>query len=159
MGSLYFIIPAIFVALSVGLTVMFIKKGFSAKKAIIAQICSVVLFSGIFSCFAINTTSAATTNSNSASTSQKQSKSSSDDSAGKIAFSIGLVGAALAIGLACIGGGIAVASGAPAAIAAISENPKVLGKSLVFVALGEGFGIYGLLIAIMIINNLGKLIS
>ena len=34
MGSLYFIIPAIFVALSVGLTVMFIKKGFSAKKAI-----------------------------------------------------------------------------------------------------------------------------
>lgn len=157
MGSLYFIIPAIFVALSVGLTVMFIKKGFSAKKAIIAQICSVVLFSGIFSCVSLSTASAATQGNSSTTTSQ--SKSNSDDSAGKIAFSIGLVGAALAIGLACIGGGIAVASGAPAAIAAISENPKVLGKSLVFVALGEGFGIYGLLIAIMIINNLGKLIS
>ena len=50
-----------------------------------------------------------------------------------------------------IGGGIAVAAGAPAAIAATSEDPKAFGKSIIFVALGEGFGLYGLLIAIMIL--------
>ena len=59
--------------------------------------------------------------------------------------------AALAVGLAGIGGGIAVASGAPAAIGATAEDPKAFGKSIIFVALGEGFGLYGLLIAIMIL--------
>ena len=35
-----------------------------------------------------------------------------------------------------------------------SENEKNFGKSLIFVALGEGVAIYGLLISILIINNL-----
>ena len=48
-------------------------------------------------------------------------------------LSIGLVAAALATGLAGIGGGMAVASAAPAAIAANSENEKTFGKSLIFV--------------------------
>ena len=61
------------------------------------------------------------------------------------------IGAALAVGLAGIGGGIAVAAGAPAAIGATAEDPKSFGKSIIFVALGEGFGLYGLLIAIMIL--------
>ena len=52
-------------------------------------------------------------------------------------LSIGLVAAALATGLAGIGGGMAVASAAPAAIAANSENEKTFGKSLIFVALGR----------------------
>ena len=42
-------------------------------------------------------------------------------------FGIGLLGAALATGLSCIGAGIAVASSASAAIGAISENPKTFG--------------------------------
>ena len=53
--------------------------------------------------------------------------------------------------VACIGGGIAVAAGAPAAIGATAEDPKSFGKSIIFVALGEGFGLYGLLIAIMML--------
>ena len=61
------------------------------------------------------------------------------------------IGAALAVGLAGIGGGIAVASGSSAAIGATAENPKSFGKSIIFVALGEGFGLYGLLIAILIL--------
>ena len=65
------------------------------------------------------------------------------------------LGAALATGLSCIGAGIAVASGASAAIGACAEDPKSFGKSIVFVALGEGVGIYGLLISIMIINSIG----
>lgn len=69
-------------------------------------------------------------------------------------LSIGLVAAALATGLAGIGGGIAVAAGAPAAIAANSENPKTFGKSLIFVALGESIALYGLVISIMILSKL-----
>ena len=56
--------------------------------------------------------------------------------------------------LAGIGGGIAVAAGAPAAIAANSENPKTFGKSLIFVALGESIALYGLVISIMILSRL-----
>ena len=61
--------------------------------------------------------------------------------------------AALSAGLACIGAGIAVASGASAAIGAVSEDPKSFGKALIFVVLGEGIAIYGLLIAILILNR------
>ena len=63
------------------------------------------------------------------------------------------LGAALVTGLACIGCGIAVAAAAPAAIGAVSENDKTFGKSLIFVAMGEGVAIYGLLISIMILNK------
>ena len=69
-------------------------------------------------------------------------------------LSIGLVAAALATGLAGIGGGMAVASAAPAAIAANSENEKTFGKSLIFVALGESIALYGLFISIMILSKL-----
>ena len=66
-------------------------------------------------------------------------------------FGIGLLGAALATGLSCIGAGIAVASSASAAIGAISENPKTFGKALIFVALAEGVALYGMLISIQIL--------
>ena len=69
-------------------------------------------------------------------------------------LSIGLVAAALATGLAGIGGGMAVASAAPAALAANSENEKTFGKSLIFVALGESIALYGLVISIMILSKL-----
>ena len=57
-------------------------------------------------------------------------------------------------GLAGIGGGMAVAAGAPAAIAAASEDPKSFGKSLIFVALGESIALYGVVISILILNKL-----
>lgn len=68
---------------------------------------------------------------------------------------LGYLAAALAVGLSCIGGGIAVASGAPAAIGATSEDPQNFVKSLIFVVLGEGIALYGVLIAILIINGVG----
>lgn len=64
------------------------------------------------------------------------------------------IAAALAGGLSAIGAGIAVASAAPAAIGATSEDPKSFGKAIIFVVLGEGVAIYGLLVAILIINKL-----
>lgn len=66
---------------------------------------------------------------------------------------LGLLAAALVTSLAGIGGGIAVAAGAPAAIAATSEDPKSFGKSLIFVALGESIALYGVVISILILNK------
>lgn len=62
------------------------------------------------------------------------------------------IGAALSTGISGIGGGIAVASAASAAIGAMSENEKIMGKTLIFVALAEGIALYGLVISIMIIS-------
>lgn len=61
------------------------------------------------------------------------------------------IAAALSTGMATIGTGIAVGSAAPAAIGAVSENDKSFTKALIFVALGEGVAIYGLLISILIL--------
>lgn len=62
------------------------------------------------------------------------------------------IAAALSTGLACIGAGIAVAVTGSAAIGAISENEKLLGKTIIFVGLAEGVAIYGFIISIMILN-------
>ena len=61
--------------------------------------------------------------------------------------------AALVTGLSCIGSGIAIASAAPAAVGAFSEDPKAFGKALIFVVLGEGVALYGMLISILILNK------
>ena len=61
--------------------------------------------------------------------------------------------AALPTGLATIGTGIAVGNAASAAIGATSEDEKNFTKALIFVALGEGVAIYGLLISILILFN------
>ena len=66
---------------------------------------------------------------------------------------MGLLAAGIVTGLAGIGGGIAVAAGAPAAIAATSEDPKSFGKSIIFVALGESIALYGVVIAILILQK------
>jgi len=71
------------------------------------------------------------------------------------AYGLGFLGAGLSVGLACIGTGIATGMSASAAIGAVSENPKMLGTSLLFVGLSEGIAIYGLIVAIMILGKLG----
>lgn len=67
---------------------------------------------------------------------------------------LGYLAAAIGTGLSGIGGGYAVAVGSSAAIGAISENPKVFGKALLFVGLGEGIALYGFVIGIMVVNAL-----
>ena len=67
------------------------------------------------------------------------------------ATGFGYLAAALATGLSCVGGGIAVAS---AALGAISEDSSALGKSLIFVGLAEGVCLYGLIISFMILGKL-----
>ena len=70
------------------------------------------------------------------------------------ATGMGYIAAALVTGLSCIGGGIAVASAASAALGAISEDSSVLGKSLIFVGLAEGVCLYRLIISFMILGQL-----
>ena len=76
-----------------------------------------------------------------------------EDSAA-LATGLGYIAAALVTGLSCVGGGIAVASAASAALGAISEDSSVLGKSLIFVGLAEGVCLYGLIISFMILGQL-----
>jgi V/A-type H+/Na+-transporting ATPase subunit K len=64
-----------------------------------------------------------------------------------------LFGASIAVAGSSIGAAIAVAYTGAAAIAAISEKPEMFGRALVIVGLAEGIAIYGLVIAIMLLNQ------
>lgn len=59
--------------------------------------------------------------------------------------------AALSTGIATIATGIAVGSVGSSAIGAISEDPSLLGKTLIFVGMAEGISIYGMIISILIL--------
>lgn len=78
-------------------------------------------------------------------TAKKSSSAENDSSKG-----LGFLAMALCMGLGCLGAGIAVAAAAPAAIGAITENEKMFGKVLIFVAMAEGVTVFGLLVAIII---------
>ncbi|GAU77902.1 ATP synthase subunit C [Fusibacter sp. 3D3] len=67
---------------------------------------------------------------------------------------LGYIAAAISTGLATIGAGYAVGSVGSSALGAVSENPKILGKTLIFVGLAEGIAIYGLIISILILGRL-----
>ncbi|MDF2531126.1 MAG: ATPase [Clostridia bacterium] len=67
---------------------------------------------------------------------------------------LGFLAAGLSTGLATIGAGYAVGSVGSSALGAVSENPKILGKTLIFVGLAEGIAIYGLIISIIILGRL-----
>ncbi len=75
-------------------------------------------------------------------------------SAEGLSTGLGYIAAALSTGMSCVGGGLAVASAASAALGAISEDSSVLGKSLIFVGLAEGVCLYGLIISFMILGKL-----
>lgn len=66
----------------------------------------------------------------------------------------GFIAAALSTGLATIGAGYAVGAVGSSALGAVSEDPKILGKTLIFVGLAEGIAIYGLIISILILGRL-----
>lgn len=67
---------------------------------------------------------------------------------------LGFIAAGLSTGLASLGAGVAVASVGSSAIGAVSEDPKILGKSMIFLGLADGIAIYGLIISIMILGRL-----
>ena len=71
--------------------------------------------------------------------------------AGGISAGIKYLAAAIAVGLACLAGGIAVAKIGSSAMGAMSENPELSGKALPFVGLAEGICLWGMLVAVLIL--------
>jgi V/A-type H+-transporting ATPase subunit K len=65
------------------------------------------------------------------------------------------IGAALATGMAALGAGFAVARVGTAAVGALAEKPELFGRLLIFIGLAEGIAIYGLIVAILMLNRLG----
>lgn len=64
-----------------------------------------------------------------------------------------LLGAAIAVAGSSIGAAIAVAYTGAAALAALSERPELFGRAMVIVGLAEGIAIYGLVIAIILVQR------
>jgi len=60
---------------------------------------------------------------------------------------------AITMGLSCVAAGYAVGHVGAAALGVISEKPELLGRTLIFVGLAEGIAIYGLIIAIMLLQK------
>ncbi len=63
------------------------------------------------------------------------------------------IAAAIAVGLATIGGGIAVGQIGAAAMAAMSENPELSGRALPYVGMAEGICLWGFIVALMILSS------
>jgi V/A-type H+-transporting ATPase subunit K len=64
-----------------------------------------------------------------------------------------MLSAALAVAASSLAAGYAVARVASAGVGAVTEKPELMGRILVFVGLAEGIAIYGLIIAILILNR------
>ena len=71
--------------------------------------------------------------------------------AGEIAIAAGI-----AIGIAGGAAALALGTAASAAIAAITEKEELFGKALIFIVLIEGIAIFGFLIALQIIGEIGS---
>ncbi len=69
-------------------------------------------------------------------------------------YGMGLLSSAIAVGVSCLGAGIAIYGAASAGAAAIAERPETSIWVLILAGLGEGVAIYGLLIAIIILSKL-----
>ena len=71
--------------------------------------------------------------------------------AGSSLAAVKYIAAAIAVGIACIAGGMAVGRIGAAAMGAMSENAELSGKALPFVGLAEGICLWGFLVALLII--------
>ena len=127
------------------------SRGVSGKKVLARNLIAfaVIAITVTFSVSAANEDKTNETATTSQSEEATSTASNSDNGKG-----LGLLAAAIVTGLSGVGGGIAVAAGAPAAIAATSEDAKAFGKALIFVALGESIALYGVVISILILNKI-----
>ena len=66
----------------------------------------------------------------------------------------GLIAAAIATGASALGAAYAVANVGAAAVGALAEKPELLGRVLILVGLAEGIAIYGLIVSILILNQI-----
>ena len=143
---IYFLIPAVVVGLLMLPIISAIKKrksGKSIKNAFLVNFCA---FFGVMAIcavlpFGLNAYAANENDGASVTAETEEEENGGTDGLMYIA-------SALAVGLGAIGGGIAIAAAAPAAIGAVSEDPKSFSKALIFVALGEACALYGFIVAL-----------
>ena len=67
---------------------------------------------------------------------------------------IAFFAAMASVGTACLASAYALARIGSAAMGAMSEKPELGGRAIIFLGMAEGIAIYGLIIAIMILNKL-----
>lgn len=149
MKVLYFLVPVTLLLVSVAIAIVLVKRGMAPKKALSLHFLSLIAILAVS--LSLPMFGAAAQADTTAPVATAQTETDGDTAAPAADSGLKYIGAALAVGLAGIGGGIAVASGSSAAIGATAEDPKNFGKSIIFVALGEGFGLYGLLVSLMIL--------
>ncbi|MFA5502983.1 MAG: V-type ATP synthase subunit K [Bacilli bacterium] len=75
----------------------------------------------------------------------------------EMGVALAAIGAALAVGLAGAGSSIGLALAGKASAGVVGEKPSLFGKIFVLQALPATQGIYGFLVAILIITNVGFL--
>lgn len=149
---LAFGLPVLCLAISILVCIRTMKKSRNSRKAIARHLITLVVALAISSALTV----LAATGDTDTAAQAVQSSIETDGGAG-LATSLGFIGAALSVGLAAIGAGIALSGGAPAAIGAISEDPQAFGKAMIFVVLGEAVAIYGFIIAFMILMKIPNL--
>ena len=147
------IVPAVVLMLSAFFTFRSRFNGKSAKKSMRINLVTFLVLILMVSILAFGVSATSEAPNTDAAPVQTTEQTTEETVSATQANCLGLLAAGLVTGLAGIGGGIAVAAGAPAAIAATSEDPKSFGKSLIFVALGESIALYGVVISILILNK------
>ena len=154
-----FILPTVVLAATVAWAVYKVRRGASPKKMVCMNLATAGVLLVLVSVLAMTVSAepAAAETAEAVTETVTETAETGDNSADGLSLGLGLLAAGLVTGLAGIGGGIAVAAGAPAAIGATSENPKMFGRSLIFVALGESIALYGVVISILILQGLGVL--
>lgn len=126
-------------------------QGVPMKKAMVSHIATLLVLVVLMSALALGASAANEADQPASPAQTEQTAANADDTQADNSKGMTMIAAGLVVGLAGIGGGIAVGSGAPAAIAATSEDPKSFAKSMLFVALGEAIAIYGLVIALLML--------
>ena len=126
-------------------------QGVPMKKAMVSHIATLLVLVVLMSALALGASAANEADQPASPAQTEQTAANADDTQADNSKGMTMIAAGLAVGLAGIGGGIAVGSGAPAAITATSEDPKSFAKSMLFVALGEAIAIYGLVIALLML--------
>jgi V/A-type H+-transporting ATPase subunit K len=71
-----------------------------------------------------------------------------------VAWGWGFMAAAVATGLSAAGAGYAVGKVGSAATGALAEKPELFGRMMILLGLAEGIAIYGIIMAILILNRL-----
>ncbi len=156
MTVLLILVPIITIIVSATIAVKKKLSGVSAKKAFRYNALAFLVVLVMLIVFAVGSFAAGSDNDADAAqqaTTASQSAEQAEESSSSGGFDKGMayLAAGLSTGLAGIGGGIAVAAGAPAAIGAVSEDPKAFGKAIIFVALGESIALYGVVISILVL--------